>query len=474
MLVNRFLRNKYAILFSIYIVVLIFFAAFSYKISFHDTFEYIFMAKQFAGYANSNTFSVHSLLYPFFLSFFVKYLPSILTLKLVNLIWIVSIGLLLYKSELKKKSFLIWVFSPIAWIMSVAIAPILPATFFLLIAYLSIIKWQENKRSLYFIISALALGLSAAFYDLALIFALFFILAFFYNKKFKDVIFYTLFVFLSFSTRLLLDASFFILTIKDTLIPFPFYSLIRFWGAMLIIKLGLHPVFPVSKLSFFSFHYLHFLFIISPLLLYLLKINYKKYKHSIIFLALSTSLLLIQGSYYHYYLPLAPIMIILLSKTFKRKEILCHILVSCFIIFIIVNPYFIPDKQEIKNRNLVINDLKTINQDFSFDVIVFDTDTFAMIHLWDKNLPFIMSPYEYNYVSQNDKYYTYYVFEVKPKIDTQKILEIQLGLKPNIKDNIDYETLPWLLEKGKAAPEGYDLVKCYELLCVYQKILVSA
>lgn len=463
-------KNKYLFIFFIYATVLILFVTFPYKLLFHDTWEYISLAKKFAGYFNTNAFSVHSLVYPFFLSFFVKVFPSILTLRLVNISWLFLIGALLYYSELRKQAFLIWIFSPITWILGLQISPFLPASFFLLVVFLSIRKWQENKKSVYFITSALSLGLSAAFYDFALVLVVFFVLVFFYNKQLKETIFYCLIVFVSFSTRLLLDGALFSLAIKDKLIPFPFYSLVRFWGATAIIQLGLHPAIPISKLSFSNPYLLSIFFIISPLLFYLYKINYQKNKQTIIFLLISIIFIFLsKGGEYFYYLPLAPIVIILLSQVFKKRELILHILISSFIILIMTYPYFIPDKQEIEKRNLIINDIKAINKDFSFDSVIFDTETLATFYMWDKTLPYFISDNDYNRILQDNKYYTYYVFETKSKIDTDAVLEFQAGMKINIKKDINYQNLPYLLEKGKTPPEGYKLTKCYSLLCVYQK-----
>lgn len=466
----KLLKNKHILLLLIYTTVLIFFTIFSYKIMFHDAWEYLALTKKFAGYLNKDVFIVHSLAYPFFLSFFVKFFPSVLTMKLVNIGWIFLIGFLLYKSGSKKTSFLIWVFSPITWVMSIQISPVLPASFFLLVAYLSIKKWQDTHKNLYFIISALSLGLSAVFYDLAIIYILFFILSFFYDRKLKEVIFYSLFTFLSFSLRLILDASLFSLTIKDKLIIFPFYSLLRFWGAMLIIKLGLHPAIPISQLSFSNFNYLYFLFIISPLLFYIFKINYKKNKNIIIFLILSILLLLFQGKKYIYYLVLAPIFSILLGKIFERKQLLLHIIISSFIILLMTYPYFIEDEQTVKKRNLETKDLKMITEDFSFDAAVFSTNTLVEFYIWDKNLPYFISRENYNRILQNNQYFTYYIFEIKSKLDISGVLESKIGLKMNIKEGIDYQNLPLLLEKEEIPPRDYKLIKCYNLLCVYQKI----
>lgn len=466
-----FFQNQYLFIFFIYAIALTLFATFSYKLIFHDTWEYISVAKKFAGYLNADIFNVHSLVYPFFLSFFAKIFPSMLTLKLVNISWLFLIGILLYYSESKKTAFLIWIFSPITWASSVMISPFLPTAFFFLVAYLSIQKWLENKKNSYFIISALALGLSAAFSDISMILVIFFIIAFFYDKKSKKVILYSILVLLSFSLRLILDASLFSLAVNGKLIPFPIYSIIRFFGARLVIQLGMHPTIGTSKLNLASFGFWSFLIVISPLLFYLYKANYQKHKKVIFFLALSAGLFLFQGGGYLYFIILTPITILLLSETFRRKELILHIVLSSIIIIFMVYPYFVVDQQEVEKRNLIINDVQMIKKDFSFNTVIFDTETLAMFYIWDKNLPFIISYDEYSRILQNNKYYTYYNFEVRSdKIDMQKILEIKAGLKTNIKKDIDYKNLPWLLEKGENPPEGYNLVKCYDLLCVYQRL----
>ena len=465
---NVFLKNKSALLFLIYIVGLILFAVFSYKVVFHDTLEYMSLAKKLAGFLNSDVYITHSLVYPFFLSLFVKHFPSILTMRLVNIGFIILVGVLLYHLELKKTAFLIWAFSPIVWMFTIIISPFVPLSFFLLVAYLSVKKWQENKRGLYLVISALAIGLAAAFHDIFLFLGLFFILSFFYDKKLKKAILFLLFAFLSFSLRLILDASLFSLTIKDKIIPFPFYSLIRFFGARLIIQLGLHPEAFALNFSFLNFESWGFLILISPLLFYLYKIDYQKNKNEVIFLTLSTFFFLIQGNYF-YFIILTPVIIILLGNIFRKNELILHMVISFLIIFIMTYPYFITDKQEIEKRNFEINDLKTITKDFTFDSVIFDPKALTLFYIWDKNLPYIVRSEQRDRILQNNLYTTQYTFETKQKIDTDKVFELKTGLKVNIKEGIDYENLPWLLEKGKIPPEGYKLTKCYELLCVYEK-----
>jgi hypothetical protein len=78
-------RNYLLIIFGI---LLILFAIFSSKVSFHDSYEYITFSKNLAGIDNLNPFVAHSMLYPLIISLFIKIFPTFLTIKLINILWV--------------------------------------------------------------------------------------------------------------------------------------------------------------------------------------------------------------------------------------------------------------------------------------------------------------------------------------------------------------------------------------------------
>ncbi len=463
-------RNQYRILFLIYLVFLVLFAVFAQKFIFHDTWEYILLAKKFAGYLDSTAFTVHSLLYPFLISFFLKVFPSMLTIKLVNTAWIALIAGLLYVSFSKKTAFLLWIFSPIAWMFTVIASPIVPATFFLLAAYLTFVRWRKTTKRVWFALSGLSLGLCAAFLDLGLILVPFFILSFFYDRKLKETLYYIFFVFLSFCLRLILDASLFSLSIKDKIIPFPFYSILRFFGARFVIQMGFHSMIPPSKLhALLSFHFWGVFLVISPLLFLLYKIKWVKFRNVLIFLSATVLLFVFQGAYYFYFILLAPILLIFLSSVFKNKHVMIHIILSILLTSVMVFPYFSEDKFAVKEAKMIIKDLKEIKDDFGFKAAVFDSyDNLALYYLWEKDLFHLVSSQEYKIIT-NDKYYSHYTFSTMSKFEVQKLLKFEAGLKPNINENINYDSLPLILKKERKPFEGFVLKKCYKVLCVYEK-----
>jgi len=464
------LKDNYFLLFAAYAVVLSLFVAFSYKIIFHDTWEYISLTEKLAGFFKSDVFIVHSLVYPFFLSFLLKAFPSVLTMKLANVLWSLLIGLVLYKECSKKSAFLIWAFSPIAWMVSPIISPLFPASFFILLAYVWIKKWEEYKERKHLVLSAFALGLAAAVYDLGLVIALIFVLSFFYNQRFKKVIAYVLIVFLAFSIRLIIDASFFSIMINDKILPFPIYTLIRFWGAITVIQLGLHSMIPVSKISLLAnISSWTFLVVISPLTFLIYKVNMRKNRSVMIFLALSTLLFLFQGGGFLYFFLIAPIVVMLLIDVLGKKEIIIHAAMSCLLIVLLTYPYFVQDKEEIKIRNMTISDIKSVSKDFSFNAAVLETDTLARLYIFDKNTPYLLTKSEYEKALQTESYYTYYSFRLGSKIGLDRKLEVSAGMKSTKNENIDYNSLPFLIKKGEVVPEGYKQTKCYSILCVYEK-----
>src|SRR3989338_3990674 len=78
-------------------VAMLSYSVFSTISGFHDTHEYITVAKQIAGYGHVQIFSTHSIVYPAWLALFLQALPSLVTLKILNVLWlVVDAGILYY------------------------------------------------------------------------------------------------------------------------------------------------------------------------------------------------------------------------------------------------------------------------------------------------------------------------------------------------------------------------------------------
>ncbi len=220
------MKKEYVLLL-IFAVVLVLFAVFSTMVGFHDSNEYIAIAKNFAGIKNMDLFTTHSLLYPFVISPFLKVWPSLTTIKLINCIWVFLIGLLLLLWLKDRRAFIIFAFSPLVWYVSIQTTPVLPAAFFFLLAYL-FFKKEDIKYN--FLYSGFFLGMACAFYDVLIFVGIIFLLVYFMKKRVIDLIKYLIFIVIGLLPRLILDY---------WLFGMPFYSLMKFFGTNTIISLGL-------------------------------------------------------------------------------------------------------------------------------------------------------------------------------------------------------------------------------------------
>ena len=336
----------------VFVWLLIFFSAFSTRINFHDSVDYITAAKELADISNSKIHSAHSFVYPYFLSFFLELVPSMLTIKLLNCMWLILIGILLYSMTKKNSVFLIWAFSPLVWYMSIYTSPALPVAFFFLLAYRSFKIWEKNSSKKHLTIGGLSVGLCMALWAAAITFCAFLVLVFFYDKKLKDALLLGVPILATLSIAFLIDWYYYGL---------PGYSFIRLFGATAVISAGLHPQ---ARAYALSLELLSFIVIVSPLLFYLYKTKLKENKREIILLILSLIIFLRYGII-SYLLPVAPIAILLLEKTLNKKKVILHILFSILLIILITHNYF--GENEDTDR---INDLNQILEDYKFGKVI--------------------------------------------------------------------------------------------------------
>src|SRR3989344_8145392 len=129
------MRKDIAIVIIAFSVALLFFSLIETKVLFSDVPQYVNTAKEFAGIATSKVRVFSSLVYPWFLGQFLKIMPSMATLKILNLLWLVLDALLIYWYTKRKESLLIFAFAPVVWVVAAWINPILPVSFFTLAAY---------------------------------------------------------------------------------------------------------------------------------------------------------------------------------------------------------------------------------------------------------------------------------------------------------------------------------------------------
>ncbi len=394
-----------------FVILLFLFSVFSTRISFHDTHEFISFTKELAGMGNVKVFLTHSPLYPFFLSLLTRFFPNILTLKLLNTLWLILIALLLLLLFKNKKAYLIFIFSPLTWHLSVLISPILPSSFFLFLAYYFFKDFQKRKNFKMLFFSGLFFGLSCAFYTASFILLIIFLLFFFFNKKFYTIFIYFFAFLIGFLPRLILDQYLFGLCV---------YSLIRYVGNNFVVffKLAKQASWSFSQGLFRPSAWILFLIGITPLFFRIYKIDLKKYFKEILFVFLSSAIILVRGGIFKYFLLVSPFIALLLSTIFKKKETILTCLLSLPIILLLVFPYF-----EMNNDALALKDFNRIKKDFNLtkdDQIVTDSALRIASLSWDKNDPYLIWLEEYKMLKENKTYFVKYKIGSKPKVANQK------------------------------------------------------
>jgi len=436
---------------AIFILVLALFSIFSTRLGFHDDYEYINIAKNFVGIDNIDLFSGHSLLYPFIISMFLEIWPSVTMMKFVNSLWLVLMGAVLLFWLKNKVAFILFAFSPIVWFMSVQTTPVLPSAFFLL---LTIAFFYKEKLRGNLIYSGFCLGFSCALYTPMILVGGIFTLVYFWGKEFQKFFFFILAMGVGFLPRIIQDYYLF---------KMPVYSLIRYAGANFIIAVGLNSeTNTVNLLS--NLEILLVIFLISPLFFLIYRVNFRKYKKHLIFLAITSLVLFLRVQQGKYFFLLTPLFLLILSKYLNEKEIKLHIWISIVLIGLLTWNVF-----GIGEDKLIENDLNLIIQDFPSECIIgggYDATLLAANH-WEDSPRFIWWQ-DYKSSLENETVIKQYTIGISPRINLRTNLEITASFKRN--NDRTYEECPLVLKEGQTLElDNFELAKCYDYLCVYNQ-----
>jgi len=431
-------------------ILLILFAVFSNLVDFHDATEYITVSKMLAGINNLNVFSTHSIAYPLIISFFLRIWPSLTMIKLVNVFWIFAISSIFLIWLKNKRIFLLFVFSPLTWYVAIQTTPVLPASFFFLLAYIFFKRTEIKYNKIY---SGLCLGLSFAFYTPMIIIISLFLLIYFWKEPFENLIKYGIGVLIGILPRLITEFIIF---------GNPAYSLIRYFGTNLIVFLGLNPgtqnLHFLNNLAVFSI-----IFVISPLLFKIYQINWRNYKKEIWFLILSGTIIFIRGAQIKYFFILSPIVLVLLNKTLSEKEVRINCFISSAIIAIIIFGFFGTTDDFIIKR-----DIEKIIDEFEIDYIIagpYEAAKIAMF-LW-KDYPKVIWFMNLKATKNNEEILKEYSFKLNQNMKFREDVIISATFKrPN---NQTYQDYILVTEKKFEGLEECQPIKCYDKLCVYEK-----
>ncbi|MEM4245077.1 MAG: hypothetical protein QXR60_02650 [Candidatus Nanoarchaeia archaeon] len=448
----RFNKNYIVFAFLFFVIGLTLYVSLSTKIIFHDTPEYFEVTKDLAGYGNVGVYSTHSFVYTYFISFFVKIFPSILIIKLINMFWLILDAFLLSIFFNDKRVFLLFIFSPMVWIVSIQYSPILPCSFFILLMYTTFMRWESTGNKSYFFVSALSGGLTLALYEPSLIILLFFLVAFFYKKSFCTTLAFSFLMLPTFSLRLILD---YFLT------GFPFYSIVRYFGTNLAAVFGFNPGTKGFFHGFFSIETAYSPFLILPLIFLFFKVDFSKNKRLLLFVLLSSLFLFVRGGLVKYFLLIAPFIFVLLSPLMTKKLLVFNSILSVILIVLFSIPFFGADP-----TTLIYDDMRSIYTYYPSEHYI--DGAYVSLYYWGDQYKFY-NIYEYLHSVSNRPYYSDYGTVVNnKKVNLYQILELKAALKPNYGEDII--TSPLIMKKNDTPLEGFKLLKCYQYLCVYTKV----
>jgi hypothetical protein len=436
---------------AIFVVFLALFCIFSTRLGFHDDYEYINIAKNFVGIDNIDLFSGHSLLYPFIISIFLEIWPSVTMMKFVNSLWLVLIGAVLLFWLKNRVAFLLFAFSPIVWFMSVQTTPVLPSAFFLLLTLAFFYKDRLHGNLIY---SGLCLGFSCALYTPMILVGGIFTLVYFWGKEFQKFFLFIIAMGIGFLPRVIQDYYLF---------DMPVYSLIRYAGANFIIAVGLNPVTnTVNLLS--NLEILSVVFLISPLLFMIYRVDFMKYRKHLIFIVITSAILLLRVQQIKYFLLLAPLIFLILSKYLSEKEIKWHIWISVVLIGLLTWNFFIVGEDK-----LIEKDLDLIVDDFPSECLVaggYDATLLAANH-WEDSPRFVWWQ-DYKSSLDNETVIKQYTIGIDSRIALRTDLEIVARFNRNNERN--YTECPLVLKEGQTPEsDNFDLDRCYDYLCVYEQ-----
>jgi len=450
-----------------------------------DIGDYADTAKFFSGNYVAKLRSSHSLVYGLIHAPFVKLTNNFIFFKLSSVLWLSLIILSLYYISKKNKKVL-WLFltSPILWYMAPWINPIQLASLLFLWGYYFIKKFDEEGKIRNLIYSALLIGLSWAFWDAVIYFALLFAFCFLLNKKFYHFLLFFIILFIGTFPKLIIDQIFF---------GFAFYSIVKHFFAILSFSLYggiynqnthnlLNILFVLILIPFFFFSFFR-------------KEIWNTNKKTILFLIFSFIIILFNASQIRYLLIVYPIIILLLAKVLNKKQFKIQILIFLLLSIIVIEPYLIQIKYETNGKEFSsfmknFLDLR-LNQEFTEDLILQDLNKIA-----DKypNQIFVVGnkPDDYQYLAQ-----IYWGSEIKEFVsiqDYQLFLQnkttlaektvcsaskpwnrrdicMTVTLKKTINDKTDYSSIKYAVSLDRDIDlDNFRLMKEYQTLSTFEKI----
>jgi len=245
----------------------------------------------------------------------------------------------------------------------------------------------------------------------------------------------------------------------------PIYSFIRYVGCNFAFTfLGNSNI---EGLLSWLWNIFLLLFIVSPLIFTIYRINFKKYKKFIIFLSISLLIFIVRLNSYlkltaiSYFIVFVPLIVLLIAKSIKEKELKWHCVISILIIVFLTWNFFIPNEE-----NLINSDLQKIISEHDVEYIIagpYDAVTFAA-YTWDDKPEFVWFQ-DFVASKENRTEIRKYNLDFDSQIPLKNKLVISASF--NRFNEVKYDNYILVLREGQEPSEEFALEKCYDYLCVY-------
>ena len=246
------------------------------------------------------------------------------------------------------------------------------------------------------------------------------------------------------------------------LFKMPIYSLIRYVGTAFIIAIGDNPsTKTINLLS--NLEILIIVFLISPFLFRIHRVDFRKYKKPLIFLGIITLIFLLRVQMIKYFLILTPIILIILSKYLTEKEIKWHCYISIVIIIFMTWNFFIMSEEHLMQK-----DLDKITQEFDAEYILSGPHEAAGLSaVWWESSPKFVWWQDYKASINNQTTIKSYHLGIESRVNLRSHVEIVANF--NRGENQNYENYILVTKLDFEELKDFNLIKCYDVLCVYEK-----
>ncbi|KKT25435.1 hypothetical protein J4408_01890 [Candidatus Pacearchaeota archaeon] len=456
-----------------------------------DIKDYTDTAKFFAGDYAAKQRASHSILYGLMLSPYVALTDSFFLIKFSSVFFLILLILSIYYISGKdKRTLILALFLPLIWYVTPWISPVPLSALLFLWAYYFIDKYNKDSKETdkgkirYLIYSGLLVGLASAFWTTVLYLSFFFLITFFYNKKFYSTWIFLLSLFVGFLPALIVD---------QMVYGFAFYSLIKHISSAAIFFLY-NGTYNQGFSSTILDRIIVLIFVPFYSYLLLKKENFVKNKAIVVFLVL-TLLFILTNPQIRLLLVIAPIILILIGNKLSDKQFKIQIIIFIILSLLVITPYVIQGIYEIENgkylqtaitefnslnlnypptEKIIVKDLEKIEKDYANEIFVVgnnNDDYRYLAHLyWGDQLKEFVSIEDYNLYLENNSEIIKKRISSRAKIEERREVWIEIGIGKNSNDKTDYEAIKYAISLEEDIDlEGFELVKEYDKLRVFEK-----